>query len=127
MKTCFDICRNCEHCGANLTGPGRAGGYPRKIYFLERDKTLSLNQNLWEYQWNNAITVYEVCKHCRYSIADSKCFFLGERNIYKEVWKSILKKHIRFYVLPSCPYYLEHFLFKGTKEGKKAKYFEVSE
>lgn len=130
MKTCFDICRNCEQCGVNLTGPGRAGGYNEalELYFLKPNETLSREQRLWDYQWgNNTTTVTNVCKHCHYFISDPKCFFLSERNVYKNVWRSILKKHIQFCILPSCPYYLEHFLFKGTKEGKKAKCFTVME
>lgn len=134
MKTCFDICRHCEQCCVNLTGPGRAGNYNDtyrqirfRMFFLTQNKTLNPNIKLWEYQWIDKEVTESICKHCDYFVLDSKCFFLSERNVYKDVWRSILKKHIQFCVFPSCPYYLEHFLFKGTKEGKKAKCFTVME
>lgn len=128
MKTCFDICSHCEHCKVFLRGPGKI----EHIWNKERvaESHILLHLKCWE-KYHKSFTEYfpivTICNSLMFEIDYNKVFFNVERNAYKKLWHEIEKKHIKAFIGKSCPYYLEHWMFKNSKIGNKTKNYVLQD
>ena len=123
MKTCFDVCMKCDLCRANLRGIGRTETTDRKRLLLQfKNKYCHLIPSFGRN--NTEIPLYSVNYMCPHSVcyADDKCFLSADRNVYKAMWRLMVKHHLTFALKKDCPFYLEHWVFRYSSDGKTAKH-----